>query len=145
MLCVLRLVGGLEQETMAVRKCFFSVGRDDVLRIVKSRVLCALSGDAAVTESFGVGVVTQDLQAVGHLAREFDDSGIVVAVQSRALHIDVTEPAGVKGSSGIIGVVGGPSGLIRRSVLVGQIPAIPALGSKIREGDNGVVGELLLY
>src|ERR1035438_7902670 len=112
MLSILRVVGGLEQEAMPVGVGFFAVRSDDTLWIVITRVLRALSDDASIAESLRVGVVGQNLQPMGHLAREFHNAGVVVAVEAGFLQVNVAKPSGVKWPGSVIGANGSPSRLV---------------------------------
>src|ERR1700679_417123 len=83
---------------------------------------------------------------MAHLVRKFYDAGVVVAVQTCPLQINVSEPAGVKGTGGVISnLIGIPSCFIRSGVYVIEVPAISALGSDVRKSDHRIVGDFLLH
>src|ERR1700685_385070 len=86
----------------------------------------------------------QNLQPMGHLAREFDNAGVVVAVEAGPLHVDVAKSAGVEGPGGVIGLDRSPSRLVGRRVFVIKVPTVSSFRPYIRDGERRIVEDFLL-
>ena len=86
----------------------------------------------------------QNLQPVGHLALEFHNAGVVVAVQASPLQVNVAKPAGIDRAGRRYRRQWKPipSDRVQRYVI--KVPTVPPFRPDVREGDHRIVGDLLL-